>query len=351
MNGSTRYGLYVITGTVVAIIMTLSVLGGVARAEEDVKEELIIGPDDEIYGSKEAADLVTEARKFDPMFCSGELADRDKAVSLYAKAIAAQPGAKLNAPIANRIAQMYAFYADKEKKVVPDRSIASQWWKRCIEFTSPSQLLWAQAQMGLASMAVCGGDCFSAVPYYNKILDMDISQVELPDWKAWPDENTEHGRLVLEQEQTRLRESVEGIQNRAAEKQFYVLSRISKPAALDALDKMASRYKGTPIGDKASKMMADIRSRSQKDPWALPEQSMDMSAPKAKAPVPLVRKVEPQEEIVSEPVPVPSAVTETDSRNNYGWGVAAFAFVGTAIVAVGIVWIRRRNHLDIMKGA
>ncbi len=41
------------------------------------------------------------------------------AANLYEQAIGAQPGAKINAQLANRIAQMYAFFEDRPKNVRP----------------------------------------------------------------------------------------------------------------------------------------------------------------------------------------------------------------------------------------
>lgn len=347
MTRLAHHRLFVVASGMLAILATLAVPMA-ANADNDAQEQkLIVGPDNEIYGTQEAADLVAEARKFDPMFCPREQADRDKAATLYQKAIAAQPGAKLNAPLADRVAQLYAFYEDKEKKVSPNRSTANQWWNRCIDSTSPNQLLWAQAQMGLASMAVGGGDHLSAVQRYNKILNLDISQIELPDWKVWPDANTERGKAAIEREQARLRESVEGIRFRAAEKQFYVLGHISKDVALDSLQSVAVRYKGTPTGERASNMIATIRAGA-KNPWALPEHLMDKYEPQVQQTSP-VRQQEPQEETVAAPVPL--AVTKASGWNYWGLSIAVLATAMAAVVAAGIVWIRRRSRSIIRKGA
>ncbi len=58
------------------------------------------------------------------MFCPEDQRDRDKAAEVYARAINAQPGANVNAVLANRIAQLYGFYADPEKGIEPDRKLA-----------------------------------------------------------------------------------------------------------------------------------------------------------------------------------------------------------------------------------
>ena len=192
---------------------------------DDAPQQIVVGSDKEIFGNQKAADLVAEARKHDPMFCPIKPEDRDKAISLYEQAIAAQPGAKINAPLANRIAQLYAFYQDKEKTVTPDSSKAGLWWKRCVEYTSPKQLLWAQAQIGLAGLE----DYNSAVAIYDKILDSDATQVELPDWKVFSDRD-------IDREQARLQDSVERVRLLAARK---------KSEALAAIERTSARRKGS----------------------------------------------------------------------------------------------------------
>ena len=240
-----------------SLIIALAIIASPVAvcAAESPQKPIAVGPDDEIYGSQEAADLVAQARNYDPMYCPREQADRDRAARLYEQAMAAQPGASINAPLADRLAQLYAFYEDKQKKVSPARSKASQWWGRCLELTTSKQLLWAQAQMGLASMAVIDGDHKSAVARYDKILEMDVGQIELPDWKTWPDSASDQGKAVLDQAKARLRQSIGAIQARAAEKEFYVLRHVSNAAALDALQSIAAKHKGTPAGDRASNMI------------------------------------------------------------------------------------------------
>jgi len=320
-----------------------------AHADDNVQEpKLIVDRNNDIYGTQEAFDLVVQARTFDPMFCPEEQRDRDKAVALYVQAIAAQPGAKLNGPIADRIAQLYAFYAGKEAgkeiEVKPDRSLACHWWNRCLELTSPNQLLWAQAQMGLASMGVIRGDRISALDHYSKILDVDFAQIELPDWKVWPDGETERDQAILERELAYLRESIEGIQTRAVEKKFLVLGRISKDAALEFIQSMAAKYKGTPTGERASNMMAALLAQARRDPLALPDNFMDKYEPTTTQ-ASAMRPQGPQGQVASKASP---QATGADASGWGYWniGVAACAVVLAALVVVGIVRNRRKNHAD-----
>lgn len=66
--------------------------------------------------------------------------------------------------------------------------------------------------MGLASIAVAGGDHMSALKRYKKILDMDVSRIELPDWKVLPYSESDSGKAELENERAHVRESFEGVQ-------------------------------------------------------------------------------------------------------------------------------------------
>jgi hypothetical protein len=316
---------------------------------ETQNEKLIVGPDNEIYGTEEAASLVAQARAFDPMYCSRDKANRDQAVVLYEEAIAAQPGAKLNAPLTNRIAQLYAFYEDKEKKIRPDRSKASMWWNQCLTATSSKQLLWAQAHMGLASAGVVGRDFMSALQHYNQILELDISQMELPDWQVWPAGDTERQRAALERERARLRDEVQGIQGAAADKQVYALKHVSRPAAYDALQKMAARFQGTPAGERASKLMAEIRenSRRGKDPWGLPANLAETQPAQADAQGP--GKPEPERIRVANPSP--SAVSPRRGWNYWGLGIAGLTILMAAMVAAGLVQRMRPKTSANLKGA
>lgn len=304
-------------------------------AADPKNQEVLLSADKEIFGNSQAADLVGQARSHDPMFCPKEQADRDKAVQLYQQAITAQPGAKLNAALADRIAQLYAFYEDKDKKIKPDRSQASQWWGQCLTLTNPKQLLWSQAQMGLASMSVIGKDKQSALDKYNKILDVDISQVELPDWKLWPDGNTDRGKAVLEQERANLRKSFEDIKSSAVETQFYVLCHIDRAIAYQALQNMAAKYRGTPAGDRALAMMSDIRKKSSSDPWALPDLAFeDNGGENQKAMAALKYK----STVIS---PRHSPAATTPDENSF---VISVAVVATLMSAALVTWLLRTRR-------
>lgn len=194
----------------------------VALAQSETQQvAAVIGPNGEIYGNANAKRLVEEARKFDPMFCLEDQRDRDKAVLLYQQAIDAQPGAKINAMLANRVAQLYAFYADRKKNVTPVRSNARKWWKRCLESTNPRQLLWAQAQMGLICTAA---DSKSAIAACDNILKIDANQIELDNWKSWPE--GDQSKTLRDRKKDELRKQIVKIQSLAKEKRSRIEEQI-----------------------------------------------------------------------------------------------------------------------------
>lgn len=341
MFGLTQHRSSAIASSVLAILLLLALPAMVCTAQ-DAQERIIAGSDREICGTQEAADLTAEARARDPLYCPREQADRDKAAQLYIEAIAAQPGARINAKLADRVAQMYAFYEDKEKAVQPDRSKASQWWRRCIEFTDPNQLVWAQAQMGLASMAVWGNDFRSALAAYNKILEIDVKQVVLPRWKAWSDGDSQRNRTLLERERARLRESVERIQGRAVEKVFYVLCRTSRPGALGVLQNLAVKYSGTPVGDRAVALMAEIHETTGADPLDLLGLA-PIAATQEEQPMTPPQHEEKQDRRA--PAAALPVAAEVSGRGRWGLGIAMFAAVVALTVGMGIARCRSQQQL------
>ncbi|MCL2701013.1 MAG: hypothetical protein FWE88_04900 [Phycisphaerae bacterium] len=206
---------------------------------------LIVDENDFIYDTQEAYDLVMQARKCDNT--SGNF-DREKAVELYEKAIAAQPGAKINAELANRIGGMYSF------NTPTDRDKGRQWWKRALELASPGQLLWAQIQMGLGDM--------------DAILNMDFGNIELAEYKVWPDNDDERGQDRLMVERARLWENIQHIQTSAVRRKFDILrnQRAGKEEIVKFLQTMADKFTGDPAGDWALEKIAELQGNAEKKP-------------------------------------------------------------------------------------
>jgi hypothetical protein len=168
----------------------------IGKVIPDSPKQHPISGSEEIYDNVKAFELVLAARKVDPLYCAEKDRDRDMAANLYEQAIGAQPGAKINAQLANRIAQMYAFFEDRPKNVRPIPERAHQWWTRCLELTNSRQLIWSQAQMGLASVSMIGGNPRAVLDRYDEILRVDVSKMELDNWKVWPEGDSEGVKAI-----------------------------------------------------------------------------------------------------------------------------------------------------------
>lgn len=147
-------------------------------------DNLIKGPDDWLFENETAMQLVIEARQSDPRYSPLGQQDRDAAIKKYEEAMAAQPGAKVNAVIADRIAQLLAFTANPQASVTPNPKEAAKWWERCTLMSSSNQLLWAQAKMGLASSGVMQKSPQESISYMREILEIDPDLIELENWKS-----------------------------------------------------------------------------------------------------------------------------------------------------------------------
>ena len=190
------------------------------------------GDDDWLYGSVAAEGFVREARQYDPQCCPRSQRDREQAVQFYRQAIEAQPGARLNAVLANRIAQLYATYEDREKGHHPEPDKAIHWWTECLRDTDSTQLLWSQAQMGLASMGVMRMTPTASLSPLQEILRVDPSQIQLENWKR----STSVSASWHAQERARLQQALLELQERVRAKVPYVsnLAASERRAQLDA---------------------------------------------------------------------------------------------------------------------
>lgn len=246
---------------VVALLLPAA-LEGAAGADG---AEPIIGPGEYLYGTQEAADLVAEARTYDPLYCTTGKPDRDRAALLYEQAIAAQPGAAVNAPLANRIAQMYAYYGDPQAGIQPVPEKAVEWWRRCAELTSADQVLWGQAYVGLASTGVVGRDYRATLDACRTVLEMGADQMSLPDWEVWRPRDLEPGSAA----RRRLADRFGRLQASTVKVQFYALCHVDKGTAVVALQDAARAFERSPAGTRALELLAEFRETNNLDPWAL----------------------------------------------------------------------------------
>jgi hypothetical protein len=211
--------------------------------------------DNKIWGTKEAADLVQMAQEFEP---GGATPNREKVITLYTQAIAAQPGARINAHLCEHVAQLLTFI-DFPGGIKPDPVRAKDWWKKCIESSDPNQLLWAQAQMGAASSSVMRRDMETALDAYKAILSVDASKLTLPDWQELPPEDTEWGKEARQQLRAQIEQSVPDMKNIAIERICGLyLGRYGPEAAIESMKQIADQYAGTPVEKRALELQKQV---------------------------------------------------------------------------------------------
>jgi len=231
-----------------------------------VAAQAVIGEKNrEIYDNQEAFDLAAEAclytRRYNftrPLI--DEQIDLKKAIALFERAIAAQPNARINAELARRIAESYGAHASNG--MVQDWNKAREWYQRCSDLTAPTQLLWMDAQMFLATAHRVLGDHFSQFLCYRRILDVDIDNLELPNWRIAPTDNTDLTNAMAD-----IRKHAEDLQASAANSilnsRLVLNSRLmripSRDMLLEAVQHLAVKHKGTPRGDQAAGMLAAMR--------------------------------------------------------------------------------------------
>jgi tetratricopeptide (TPR) repeat protein len=195
------------------------------------------------FGSKEAAELVAKART---------KRDRDEAAELYARAIALQPGAPINAHLAATIARAYAHYADKKRGIRTNPAKAALWWQRAIECSNPRLFVWAEAQANLGCALFLMGDPGAAAERFQAVLDIDPEAMELPPWKQRPSPDSPAARKALAD----IRRRAAKARIKAVDNVHYVLKRLGGTETARALAGIARDYQGSPVGDHARQILA-----------------------------------------------------------------------------------------------
>lgn len=234
----------------VIILSSLNINTLYANENNTSNREYVVGA--LIFENERVAKIVGEAQKYDPIQCSNEYADRNKAIALYEQAISIQPNARVNAALANRIGQMYAFMEDKKKGIYPEPIKAKQAWLKCLQWTNPKQLLWAEAQMGYASASVMMKDAESAISAYKKILSIDPATIELPDWKVFRGIRGSDELLRYDLK------NANAIRIQAIEMIAYVAKKANKKVEIAELKEISIKYKGTEVGTRASELLMEV---------------------------------------------------------------------------------------------
>jgi len=317
-------------------------------------EGVIVG--DEIYDNEVAANFAKRARKYDspPNLRERNLA---MAVQYYSAAIDAQPGAKINAALANRIAQIYAFTTEPGGNWKNDRMKALQWWRRCRDMVSQDQLLWAECHIPMG--AFISSDAESALVAYEPVLSMDPDTLRLPDWKVWPDADTERGRRQLESEMANLRKRVEGVRRLAVRKVLRVCKRKEPEAAVATLYKLIEDYPDSPVAHEAAKLIRQELRLSASDPLPPPPEvtvddqpdnngdptqpaPRETTEPDMQSPRDVLDTAEPP---VPAPKPAPDASPAADAPPRpFNLTLPAVVLAGVAALAAVAILLWRRSR-------
>jgi tetratricopeptide (TPR) repeat protein len=304
------------------VLLALNVaMGWSAAAVLAESENFILG--DWVFPSKQAVEYVQTARQFDPMYCPPAQRDRDRAIEFYKLAIAADPAASVGAKLMERIAQLYSFYYEPGGPVRPEPALATSYWRAVIDRTNHTDLLWAQAHMGLASASVMQGDGATAVQAYDAILSIDPAALRLPAWRLIP---------PTEQE-AHLREVMKSL----AEMRHTCVANLGHLApashhARHALQGLTS-HADSDLALEAAKQLAAYLVAREALPWEMPPGLTDDDASYASS----ADRPRPGTPEIAHSPPVLSARRhEGDPR--WLWAVGAVAL---AVAATGWRWSRR----------
>jgi len=255
----------IIPSVVFVTIAVGAVYGGPSKRRAEVPEgAVVMGRGKEIFANSEAAETVREARRYDPMTAERDMKDRNKAIALYEKAIALQPGAPINVKLAVRIGEMYATTPDPDRGVKTDPVKAAEWARRCIEWTDKRQILWGEAHMLLGCSSFLGKGETSAQAF-KKILEMDPEAMELPPWEAFYPLDTPYGIKQRREELERIRKNVRELKRKAVEMVEYVSVRDKRLDVRRELGEIGARHDGTEAGWKAQQLKRERELRPDED--------------------------------------------------------------------------------------
>jgi tetratricopeptide (TPR) repeat protein len=216
-----------------------------------------------------AAELISQAHKYDNMYASGPQTSQPKAVSLYRSALEAQPNDKQRLHILYRMGQLYGSSYQLEKGERPDFDKAIALYKQIIESYPPDEPLVFKATISIGDHCVTKRDFETALKWFKKALDYDTSEME-------------HQIELIEQRNKRrsLKQTLEKIKRyqRIAVGQVAYSSGLIDPVRADGeLREVAARHAGSFIGDRAWELLLQ-NTEATSELWA-PTDDLPFSPP------------------------------------------------------------------------
>lgn len=213
--------------TMYLLIIVVLVMGGSAQGGEE--------------NEKNTWDnIVQEAHDYDPAYAisDGDVS-RDKAISLYRKAIREHSDNLSNIKLKHRIAQLYAFYGDPRKNVWPNGYLAAKEFRELIEQYPITELDCLQSHIGLGGINVMRGSMKEAVKYYRKVLDFN------------PEDNSELIENFSREKMAEYSKVVESARLTSVNTIAYASIRLSPQYFFDQMKYIIDKYPETDVARKA----------------------------------------------------------------------------------------------------
>ncbi|MHC4212832.1 MAG: tetratricopeptide repeat protein, partial [Planctomycetota bacterium] len=128
--------------------------------------------------TQNVSELIEQAHKHDNMYTLGPEASQQKAVSLYEKALAAEPDEQQRLHILYRMAQLYGSSYQLEKGEKPDFPKAISIYKKIVESYTPQEPLVYKAMSSLCDHYTTLRQFKTALKWSKKILEYDTDQID-----------------------------------------------------------------------------------------------------------------------------------------------------------------------------
>ena len=201
-----------------------------------------------LFANEKAARLFIEAEICGEKRDSKNRQDVPKVMDLYAKAIEAQPGSPFNAPLAFDLVNFYGSYFDDEKGIAPDTEKTLYWSRRCAEYSSPNEFLWAQSQIWIVQNSTSAEDRKGVLQTLKSLALWNPDAAELPKWRV-REKNAQDEAILLEHSRELVLIAVEMLAERCGSD------------AIPVLEEIAAARAGTPVGKRASKLLTELREK------------------------------------------------------------------------------------------
>ncbi len=226
--------------------------------------------------TQNVSELIEQAHKHDNMYTLGPEASQQKAVSLYEKALAAEPDEQQRLHILYRMAQLYGSSYQLEKGEKPDFPKAISIYKKIIESYTPQEPLVYKAMSSLCDHYTTLRQFKTALKWSKKILEYDTDQIDkqigdlerkkqLLYMHNQPQADSlthQERREIIEQvkQQPSLKKSLDEIQRyqkTAVDQVTYSAILIDPHLALGELQAIIKKHEGSFIAERAVKRLKE----------------------------------------------------------------------------------------------